>query len=86
MFSLDGKRVWIAGHRGLVGSALVGRLRREACEMLTADSKELDLRNQSSVNDWMDEHKPQAIIVSGCQSWQGSWLTPPTPWTFCMTT
>ena len=37
IFALEGKRVWVAGHRGMVGSAIVRRLARENCEILTAD-------------------------------------------------
>ncbi len=67
MFSLDGKRVWVAGHRGLVGSAIVRRLQSERCELLIATSSELDLRNQAAVEAWMGQHKPQAIILAAAK-------------------
>jgi len=48
-YRLSGKRVWVAGHRGMVGSALVRRLALESCEILTAGRTELDLRRQADV-------------------------------------
>ena len=46
-YSLKGKRVFVAGHRGLVGSALVRRLAREDCEILTTGRDQIDLRRQA---------------------------------------
>ena len=54
-YSIDGKRVWVAGHRGLVGSALVKSLKCENCEVITIDRESLDLRKQKDVDDWLDE-------------------------------
>ena len=45
-FDLTGKRVWVAGHKGMVGSAIVRRLASEACEVLTVDRATLDLTDQ----------------------------------------
>ncbi|RDE09181.1 GDP-L-fucose synthase family protein [Pelagibacterium lacus] len=67
MFELAGKRVWIAGHRGMVGSALMRRLAREACEIVTVDRKTLDLRRQSDVEAWLVQSRPDAIIVAAAQ-------------------
>jgi GDP-L-fucose synthase len=67
MFSLDGKRVWVAGHRGLVGSAIMRRLATEGCQLLTAGHDELDLCNQSAVDGWILAHKPQAIVLSAAK-------------------
>jgi GDP-L-fucose synthase len=67
MFSLDGKRVWVAGHRGLVGSAIMRRLATEGCQLLTAGHDELDLCNQSAVDEWILTHKPQAIVLSAAK-------------------
>ncbi|MBV9247024.1 MAG: GDP-L-fucose synthase [Methylobacteriaceae bacterium] len=61
---LNGKRVWVAGHRGMVGSALVRRLASEPCEILTAGRGELDLRRQIDVEAWMDHWRPHAVIVA----------------------
>ena len=49
LFDLAGRRVWVAGHRGMVGSALLRRLKRESCEMLTVDRAALDLKRQADV-------------------------------------
>ncbi len=63
-YSLAGKRVLVAGHRGMVGSAIVRRLRSEPCEILTAGKDVLDLTNQAQTNAWMAEHKPHAVFMA----------------------
>jgi len=63
-FALDGRRVWVAGHRGMVGSALVRRLARTGAQVLTVTRSKVDLRRQSQVEDWMTAEKPEAIIVA----------------------
>ncbi len=63
-YSLSGKRVWVAGHRGLVGSALVKRLVEEQCELVSADRGRLDLRRQTDVEDWLNEARPEAVFVA----------------------
>lgn len=67
IYSLEGKRVWVAGHKGMVGSAIVRRLESEGCEILTADRKELDLVDQAAVHDWMVDKKPQAVFVAAAK-------------------
>jgi GDP-L-fucose synthase len=64
IYSLEGKRVWVAGHRGMVGSALVRRLQSEGCaEILTVTRKEVDLRYPGAVRGWMKEARPDAVFV-----------------------
>lgn len=63
-YDLRGKRVWIAGHRGMVGSALVRRLQSEGCEFVSAGRGELDLRRQGQVEKWMADNKPDTVIVA----------------------
>ncbi len=63
-YSLKGKRVWVAGHRGMVGSAIVRRLGREDCRILSAPRRELDLKRQESVEAWISEKKPDAIFFA----------------------
>ena len=63
-FSLKGKRVWVAGHRGMAGSAIVRRLALEDCEVLAAGSDELDLRRQDKVERWLAERRPQAVFLA----------------------
>lgn len=67
LYSLAGKRVWVAGHGGMVGSALVRRLKDENCEILTATRRDADLTRQSEVEKWMAEAKPQAIFLSAAK-------------------
>ena len=52
-YSLAGRRVWVAGHSGMAGSAILRRLTRENCEILTVSHSELDLRRQSDVESWL---------------------------------
>jgi len=63
-FELAGKRVWVAGHRGMVGAALLRRLADEGCEIVTAGRGELDLRRQAEVERWMQRVRPQAVFVA----------------------
>jgi GDP-L-fucose synthase len=63
-FELRGKRVFVAGHRGMVGSALVRRLAGEDCEVLTVPRQSVDLRDQSAVNAWFAQHRPQAVFMA----------------------
>ena len=56
-------RIWVTGHRGLVGSAVVRRLASAGFEtILTASRRELDLRDQSAVHDWMARNRPEYVI------------------------
>ncbi len=63
-YELTGKRVFVAGHRGLVGAALVRRLQSENSAILTATRTELDLLRQDAVDAWMTENRPQAVFVA----------------------
>jgi GDP-L-fucose synthase len=64
IYDLEGRRIFVAGHRGMVGSALVRRLEREKCEVLTAPRTELDLMDQRAVSQWMQNHRPDTVIVA----------------------
>lgn len=67
LFPLVGKRIWVAGHKGMVGSALVRRLQSENCEILTVDSAALDLRRQQPVEDWVKANRPDAIVLAAAK-------------------
>lgn len=67
MGDLAGKRVWVAGHRGMVGSALVRRLADEGCTLLTVGRAALDLTRQSEVEAWMAEHRPQVVFIAAAR-------------------
>jgi GDP-L-fucose synthase len=66
-YVLEGKRVWVAGHRGMVGAALVRRLGAERCELILADRQALDLTRQEAVERWMGKARPQAVIVAAAK-------------------
>lgn len=66
-FPLKGKRIWVAGHRGMVGSAVVRRLASEDCEVLTVGRDQLDLRRQAEVEAWMDQARPDAVILAAAR-------------------
>src|SRR5215510_3029395 len=63
-YRLKGKRVWVAGHRGMAGSAIVRRLQAEDCALVTAPRQEVDLRRQAEVEAWMTKVRPQAVFVA----------------------
>ena len=65
--SLVGKRVWVAGHRGMVGSALVRRLARENCEILTVPRADLDLRRHDDVDSYVAREKPDVVILAAAK-------------------
>jgi GDP-L-fucose synthase len=66
-YALSGKRVWVAGHRGMVGSALVRQLEREDCTVLTAGRDVLDLRDGAAVRGWMDRNRPETVILAAAK-------------------
>jgi GDP-L-fucose synthase len=66
-FALQGKRIFVAGHRGMVGSAIVRQLGLEDCTILTATRRELDLRDQSQVRAWFAAHRPDAVFVAAAK-------------------
>ena len=63
MYGLANKRVWVAGHNGMVGAAVCQALAAENCEILTIPRMELDLLRQSDVEDWCAENRPNIVIV-----------------------
>ena len=67
MYSLSGKRVWVAGHRGMVGSAIVRRLAGEGCEVLTASRQDADLRNQAETTAWIEKNRPDAVFLAAAK-------------------
>lgn len=66
MFQLGGKRVYVAGHRGMVGSAIVRRLAGEDCEVLVAD-RSTDLREQAQVRAWFAANRPDVVVVAAAR-------------------
>ncbi|KQT26957.1 MULTISPECIES: GDP-L-fucose synthase [unclassified Bradyrhizobium] len=66
-FELKGKSVYVAGHRGMVGSALVRRLHQEDARLVTVDRHELDLRDQAAVFDWFAKTRPQVVFLAAAK-------------------
>jgi GDP-L-fucose synthase len=67
MYELAGTRIFVAGHRGMVGSALVRRLAPENCEIVTADRDRLDLRDQKAVRTYLADTCPDAVILAAAK-------------------
>jgi GDP-L-fucose synthase len=63
-FALAGRRVFVAGHGGMVGQAICRRLAAEKCEILTVARSQVDLRRQQETEDWMMQAKPDAVFVA----------------------
>ena len=64
LYSLKDKRIFVAGHKGMVGSAIVRRLASEGPEILGVDRLSLDLTNQQATEDWLARMKPDAIFLA----------------------
>lgn len=68
MFDLAGKRVWVAGERGMVGRAIVRRLASESCEVVSPPgSPRLDLRDQAATHGWIAEARPDVIFLAAAK-------------------
>lgn len=67
MYDLAGKTVWVAGHRGMVGSAVVRRLESEGCEVITAGRDVVDLRRQAEVEAFLSDARPDAIVMAAAK-------------------
>jgi GDP-L-fucose synthase len=63
-FTLRGKRVWVCGAQGMLGSALVRRLANENCDVLTVPHSRLDLRDRVATTQWIGANRPDAIFVT----------------------
>ncbi|WP_439624530.1 GDP-L-fucose synthase [Shinella sp.] len=67
MYDLTGKRVWVAGHRGMVGSAVARRLKAENCEILFAQRDAVDLEERADVERFLAEHRPHAVVMAAAK-------------------
>lgn len=67
MYDLNGKRIWVAGHRGMVGSAVARRLADENCTVLTASREEVDLTRQAEVERFVRDARPDAIVLAAAK-------------------
>ncbi len=66
-YSLEGKKVWVAGHRGMVGGAVARRLESEGCDLLLAGRDVVDLCDQRAVRAWMADNRPDCIVVASAK-------------------
>ena len=66
-FTLSGRRVYVAGHNGMVGKAIVRRLASESCEILCADRASVDLTQQAAVERWFDRQRPDVVVLSAAK-------------------
>ena len=66
-YSLKGKRIWVAGHRGMVGGAVARRLASEDCEVITAGRDVVDLVDQAATKAWMAEVRPDVIVMAAAK-------------------
>ena len=66
-YSLEGKKIWVAGHRGMVGGAVVRRLESEGCDLLLAGREIVDLYDHSAVQAWMADRRPDCIVVAAAK-------------------
>lgn len=66
-YNLRGQRIWVAGHRGMVGSAVVRRLQREHCNVITVGRDVVDLVNQQAVHDWVADTKLDVIVIAAAK-------------------
>jgi GDP-L-fucose synthase len=66
-YALEGKRVWVAGHKGMVGSAVVRRLATENCEIVTIERADVDLTRQAEVETWIKDTGVDAIVIAAAR-------------------
>ena len=66
-YDLSGKKVFVAGHRGMIASAIVRRLASEDCEVLVADRKDVDLLDEAPIRRWLEKHKPDVVVLAAAK-------------------
>jgi len=67
LFNLSGKKIWIAGETGMVGRAVTARLKQENVEIISAPHSKLDLTNQAQTYEWLENNKPDVIIMAAAK-------------------
>ena len=67
LYPLQGKRIWVAGHKGMVGSAVVRRLAGENCELIAVERRQVDLIRQAEVEAWLAKARPDAIVMAAAK-------------------
>jgi GDP-L-fucose synthase len=64
---MSGRRIWVAGHAGMVGSAVARCLARDGAEVLTIGHAALDLRDQAATLAWLQQNRPDAIVLAAAK-------------------
>ena len=67
VFDLAGKRIYVAGHHGMVGSAIVRRLAGARCELITVERSQVDLERQAQTEDFLAASKPDVVVVAAAR-------------------
>ena len=67
VFDLEGKKIWVAGHNGMVGSSILRKLKKYNCEILTVEKKTVDLISKEEVESWMKIKKPDVIFLAAAK-------------------
>ena len=67
MNNLTNRRVWVAGHRGMVGAAVARRLESEGCEVLEVNRDEVNLEDQKATLEWVQKTKPDTIVLAAAK-------------------
>ena len=67
LLDLSNKKIWVAGHNGMVGSAIVRKLKKEGCDILTEEKKNLNLLNQIETESWIKKYEPKIIILAAAK-------------------
>lgn len=67
IYPIEGKKIWLAGHGGMVGQALFRQLAHEDATVLVRTRQELDLADYRATYDWIGDHKPDTVIVAAAQ-------------------
>ena len=65
--SLDNKKIWVAGHNGMVGKSIVRLLKKKKCKIIFSERKKVDLTNQLQVENWMKINKPEIIFLAAAK-------------------
>lgn len=67
LFPLAGRRIWVAGHTGMVGSAIARRLDAAGAAVLTVPRAQLDLTRQAAVEEWMADQRPDGVVIAAAK-------------------
>ena len=67
MFDLKNKKIFVAGHNGMVGSSIINQLNSLNLKVLIAEKKEIDLTDFSLVNNWFEKNKPEVVIIAAAK-------------------